>query len=85
MSVDFHQLVAARFKRPGDGHRYPNFWADIEVRNALIDLHREVTIERARSIIVERFGAGRAPSKSALQRFWQRVDELRYRHAGGRS
>lgn len=83
-SADFHALVAARIKQPGDGHKYPDFWADLDVRGALIDLHREVHIGRVRAILTERFGAARTPSKSAIHRFWQRLDELRYARAGGR-
>lgn len=79
VSAGFHQIVAAKFKRPGDTHRYPDFWSDNEVRATIIDLHREVQIEQAHDILIERFGADRTPSTTAIHRFWQRLDELRYR------
>jgi len=79
MSENFHQAVAARLKRPEDTHRYPDFWSDNEVRATLIDLHREVQIGQARDILIGRFGADRTPSITAIHRFWQRLDELRYR------
>ena len=57
------------------GHR-PKFFADVEVRECLIGLHREVAIEAAVAVCRERFGEARTPSRSAVQRFWRYLDRL---------
>jgi hypothetical protein len=56
--------------------RRPNFFADLDVRECLIGLHREVTIEAAVAVCRERFGEARTPSRSAVQRFWRYLDRL---------
>lgn len=56
--------------------RRPGFWADLPVRIAATQLHREVGLVQACALIAERFGAERAPSRSALQRYWAVLDEV---------
>lgn len=55
-------------------HRKPSFWGDVEVRRALAALHRETTLSEARAQISARFGPERAPSRSAIGRFWKSLD-----------
>lgn len=54
--------------------RRPAFWGDKPVLMLLTDLHREVTLKEAREICSQRFGPDRTPSRSALNRFWLRLD-----------
>lgn len=53
-------------------HRYPAFWSDLEVRNRAVAWHRQMSVREA----IERMDGelGRAPSKSALHRFWLWLD-----------
>jgi len=67
----FIDPVAAR--RAGSlRHKPPAFWSDLEIRGRAIKWHRQMTVREA----LERMQGeiGRAPSKSALARFWQRLD-----------
>ncbi|WP_413206740.1 hypothetical protein [Rhodospirillum sp. A1_3_36] len=57
--------------------RRPGFWSDTEVREAVTRLHREVTINAAVSMLIDQFGSARTPSRSALGRYWRRLDEAR--------
>jgi hypothetical protein len=59
------------------GQRYPNFWGDLEVRRAATAIHRQMTIARAVSRLSAEFGPERAPSKSALHRYWKQLDKAR--------
>ena len=59
---------------PWPNGRRPRFWDDLPVRIAATQLHREVGLERACALIAGRFGAERAPSRSALQRYWALLD-----------
>ena len=52
-------------------HRDPFFWRDAPVRDAVVSLHRQVTLAEARQRISAAFGAERTPSKSALCRAWK--------------
>lgn len=52
-------------------------WADLPVREGVIARHRQMTLHQAVAELTEEFGADRAPSRSALQRIWQRLDEIR--------
>lgn len=54
--------------------RYPDCWFDLPVREAVIALHRQTSIAKAVAQLVEKFGEGRAPSKSALARIWKQLD-----------
>ena len=64
-----HQLPVWR----GSGRR-PGFWADREVRTFLVTMHRQVTLDDAYGACFERFGPKRTPSRSAIGRFWRRLD-----------
>ena len=54
--------------------RRPAFWSDVEVRNFLIDSHRQMTLGEAVSQVRQRFGSDRTPSRSAVGRLWQILD-----------
>jgi hypothetical protein len=58
----------------GRGH-LPAFWPDAEVRRFLIVHHGFLTIDLAREQLAARVG-DRAPSRSAIGRFWQALDRL---------
>lgn len=60
--------------------RRPDFWGDLEVRQMVIETHRQMTLSAARVLIENRVGRFRCPSKSALQRAWQRLDAVRATH-----
>jgi hypothetical protein len=55
--------------------RRPAFWGDLEVRAFLTALHRQATVADVLAACARRFGAARTPSKSALARYWLRLDE----------
>ncbi|MDP2130349.1 MAG: hypothetical protein U0975_08545 [Erythrobacter sp.] len=57
--------------------RFPKYWHDREVREAVIGLHRTLTINQAFDELVRRFGHDRSPSRTALHRVWQRIDEAK--------
>jgi hypothetical protein len=57
--------------------RFPKYWHDVSVREAVIALHRRMTIEEAFTELVARFGHARSPSRTALHRVWQRIDEAK--------
>lgn len=61
--------------------RRPKFWSDLPVREAAIALHRRVTLDQAVDQLIEQFGDGRAPSKSALGRLWLLIDRQPGRRA----
>lgn len=63
------------WRRPG-WRRLQKFFSDIEVRDLAVASHRQMTLDEAVACITERFGPSRAPSRSALHRFWQRLDGL---------
>lgn len=66
--------AAQKMARAGSlHHKPPAFWSDLEVRGRAIKWHRQMTVREA----LERMQCeiGRAPSKSALARFWQRLDK----------
>jgi len=54
--------------------RRPTFWRDVEVRDFLIASHRQMTVDEAVTEVTRRFGAKRAPSRSAVGRFWKTLD-----------
>lgn len=54
--------------------RLPKFWPDGPVRDAVFELHRQVPLDTAIARLVASFGKKRAPSRTALQRFWMRLD-----------
>lgn len=57
--------------------RFPKYWHDRPVREAVIRLHRTMTIDQAFDELVSRFGHDRSPSRTALHRVWQRIDEAK--------
>jgi hypothetical protein len=57
--------------------RRPSFWADVPVRDLLISMHRQTTLEEALAICRKRFGDERTPSRSALGRLWLGMDHGR--------
>ena len=58
----------------GSGPRF-GFWYDREVRVFLEDVYGTCTIKQTAEAVRARFGRARAPSKSAICRYWQRLDE----------
>lgn len=60
--------------RPG---RRAKFWHDVEVRGFLLAMHRQATIDQVRERCIQAFGEERAPARSAIHRFWQRLDRLK--------
>lgn len=57
--------------------RRPKFWGDMEVRGLVLATHRQMSVDEVHALIVERCGAERAPSRSAIHRFWLRLDRLK--------
>lgn len=55
----------------------PRCWSDLAVREAVIVRHRQMTMKQALAEMRAEFGDERPPSKSALQRIWQRLDKIR--------
>lgn len=68
--------LAARLQDAKTRFDLPKFWPDAEVRQAAIDLYRKATLTKTVEEMRERFGEGRAPSRSGLNRFWMRLDTL---------
>lgn len=62
---------------PRKQQRFPAFWSDVEVRQTLIGLHRQVPIQIAIDACAERHGWDRTPSRSAIGRFWRLLDLAR--------
>lgn len=73
---DDYALDAARLRPPRRG-RPPAFWSDVAVREVVIATHRQMTIDEALAAIVSQFGKERAPSRSALARYWKYLDSIR--------
>lgn len=57
--------------------RRPAFWSDVAVRGLVLTTHRQMTVDEAHALIVDQMGPERTPSRSAIHRFWQRLDRLR--------
>lgn len=55
----------------------PKWWYDLPVREAVIEHHRQMTIDKALASLVTEFGRARAPSRSSLHRFWMTLDLVR--------
>ncbi|HEY9552396.1 hypothetical protein [Allosphingosinicella sp.] len=68
-------LAASREGRPRR-QRYPNFWHDLPVREAVIARHRQMTIDQAVAEVTLEFGKERTPSRSAVHRTWKRLDHI---------
>ncbi|MFN3676199.1 MAG: hypothetical protein ACK4TC_09480 [Sphingomonas pseudosanguinis] len=71
--------MVARLPATGAKHRNPKFWGDLEVRNMVIDHHRQIYIRDLRKLIRDRFGDARTPGTSSIQRAWARLDEMKVR------
>jgi hypothetical protein len=70
-------IAAVERRLPAQGRAHlPAFWPDVEVRRFLIIQHGFLTIDMARDQLADRVGEGRAPSRSAIHRFWQTLDRL---------
>lgn len=54
----------------------PKFWGDVEVRGFLLAAYRQMTIDQARDRCRAIVGQARTPSRSAIGRFWTRLDRL---------
>lgn len=57
--------------------RRPKFWGDVEVRGFLLAMHRQATVDQVRERCIQAFGEERTPARSAIHRFWQRLDRLK--------
>jgi hypothetical protein len=68
-------IVERRLPSLGRSH-LPPWWPLVEVRRYLIGQHGFVTLDMARAHLVAQLGSKRAPSRSAIHRFWQRLDKL---------
>jgi hypothetical protein len=55
--------------------RFPQFFRDKEVLAAVVRTHRSAPLDEVRELLRHNFGY-RAPSRSALGRFWLRLDGL---------
>jgi hypothetical protein len=56
--------------------RRPKFWSDADVRDWLTWQHRRLDLATALERCREKYGASRTPSRSALHRYWQKLDHL---------
>lgn len=59
-----------------DHGRRPKFWTDPEVREWVTWQHRRLDLATALERCRAKFGADRTPSRSALHRYWQKLDAL---------
>lgn len=70
--------------RDGEGRRLRNrrplWWHDLPVRSAVLEHHRQMTIDQARNLILRQFGSERCPSRSSIGRAWRQFDEMRAVH-----
>jgi hypothetical protein len=55
----------------------PKFWGDVEVRGLMLSAHRQMTVDEAKDKCVLAYGIERSPSRSAIHRFWLRLDRLK--------
>lgn len=59
---------------------YPKCWSDEEVRRAVVEYALQdsrPTLDSVKSALLQRFGAERTPSRSALARLTGCIDDLR--------
>lgn len=70
-AIDLEKVCASL--DPHIGGRRVDFWVDADVRRAAIVLHGELYRHEVETVIAERFGAERVPSKSSLDRLWQKL------------
>lgn len=84
-SSDFRENLAHLLTEGKGNRRLPPWWGDIEVRQAMISLHRQASLDDVQGVLIDRFGPLRTPSRSAINRFWTSLDRargatLRHRH-----
>jgi transposase len=75
-------MMLARLMPPagsGNRMRWPSWYHDKPVLEAVLRTHRQAELDRVVEELQERFGT-RAPTRSSLGRFWQRLDAM-YRQA----
>lgn len=73
-----HYLRAVAFlPRQGRNFRQPNFFGNKALLKLIVDLHRQVTIDTAVYLARQKFGASAPVSRTAIGRFWQRLDGAR--------
>ncbi len=63
-----------------DSGRRPSWWGDLQVRTFLTDTYRQTTLDQAVREATLLFGTARAPSRSAISRYWQRLDVVVVAH-----
>ena len=61
--------------------RRPAFWRDEEVRDFFTVAHRRMSLSEAREECRQRFGVDRVPSRSAVHRYWGKLDAVTRRAA----
>lgn len=64
--------------------RRPALFGDVEVRQHILATHRQGRLDDVLAGMRERFGPSRTPGRSALHRWWQRLDQLKRARGGGR-
>ena len=76
-SPEFTESLAHLLTEGRGNRRLPPWWGDVEVRRAMISLHRQAGLDDVRGALMERFGPLRTPSRSAIGRFWTALDRAR--------
>jgi hypothetical protein len=61
--------------------RRPPWFFDAEVRTHVLETYRQGTVDDVIAGMRDRFGPARTPSRSALHRFWRRLDALKARRS----
>lgn len=54
--------------------RHPSWWHDTEVREFVISMYRQATLNQILDMARQKFGEDRTPSRSSLNRYWLRLD-----------
>lgn len=75
-AIEQERIALAERFLPSERGRLPTFWPDADVRRLLIAQRGFLTIDGARDRIASLYGEQRVPSRSAVCRFWQRLDGL---------
>ena len=69
-------IVERAFRSYVGRRRMPKFWTDEQMRRFLIVEHPVSTLDQARQALVALVGDDKAPSRSAIQRFWHSLDQF---------
>lgn len=56
--------------------RRAKWWSDLDVRAFLTRAHRQMTMKEARAALIDLYGRDRAPSVSAIHRYWMKLDQI---------